>query len=249
MGRPIRVEFRKARRRFDFPVAALIGVFVLLWASRSSPKTADDLATAYSALFYALPIMNTVVMPLGMAVLASRIWDVETRGRNCKLLFTLQNRTSLYAGKILLGMLENLLICAVEGGGLLLIGKMAEYTEALDWTQFLWLIVCTFAVNGMLFFSALWLSIHFSNQVPTLAVGTVGSLSGLFAAFLPEVVSLFMPWGYYIPLAAMEMRWDPATRIGWYVPREFRFWLLGITLALAAFCIWGGQRALMKKEV
>lgn len=36
-------------------------------------------------------------MPLAMAILASRLWDVEVKGCTAKLLYTLQSRRSLFA--------------------------------------------------------------------------------------------------------------------------------------------------------
>ena len=108
---------------------------------------------------------------------------------------------------------------------------------------------CTFAVNTMLYFCGLFLAIRFSNQIAVMAVGIIGSLSGLFAAFLPKIVSFFLPWGYYIPLMGVQMIWDFETRIGWFEPVPVRFWLLELTLLLAVLFGALGWNALRKKEV
>ena len=81
---------------------------------------------------------------------------------------------------------------AVESAGILALGKWAGYTDALDFGQFWRLAAATFAVNAMLFFLWLFLSVRFDNQVPTLAGGMVGSLSGLFASFMPPMVSFLL---------------------------------------------------------
>lgn len=242
-------ELKKARRRFDLPVIILLSLFVLIWAEQSSPRTVDNPAMGYSALYYAIPLMNTAVMPLGMMVLASRIWDAETKGVCCKLLFTLQSRESLFCSKAVLGILENALVCVIECGGILLLGNMKGYTETPDPAQFLWLCVCTFSVNTMLYFSGLFLSIRFSNQIAVMAVGVIGSLSGLFAAFLPRIVSYFLPWGYYVPLMGVRMNWDFETRTGWFEPEAFRYPLLGLILLIAVLFGSLGWGALRKKEV
>ena len=66
------VECRKARRRHDVPVTIGIALLVLLWAGANyEMDTAQELATGYSAMYYAIPVMNAVVMPVGMATLAS----------------------------------------------------------------------------------------------------------------------------------------------------------------------------------
>ena len=242
-------ELQKAHRRFDLPAALLISLLVLLWAERSSPRVADSLAAGYSALYYAVPLMNTAVMPLGMMTLASRIWDTEAKGACCKLLFTLQTRESLFWSKAALGVLENTLVCLAECGGILLLGRMKGFTEAFDPAQFFWLCGCTFAVNTMLYFAGLFLSIRFSNQIAVMAVGIIGSLSGLFSAFLPRVFGFLLPWGYYIPLMGIQLNWDFDARIGWFEPVPFRLWLLGLSLCITALCAALGRKALREKEV
>lgn len=244
-----RAELRKSRRRYHSLVSILISAFVLLWSTQTGGSGPERLRVGYSTLFYAVPLINTVVMPLGTAVLGSRIWDVESKENNCRLLFTLQSRKTLFFCKSILGISQILLICITEGLGLLLLGRVSGFTEALDWKQFWWLMACTFAVNAMLLFLWLWLSIRFSNQVPTLACGTVGSLSGLFAAFMPVWVSRLLPWGYYIPLSAMRMEWNPVTKDVRYIPCAYPVWLLAVTAALLTVFALAAWQALNRKEV
>ena len=58
----IRAELQKARRRHDLIVCLLVPVMALLWCQSAAPTGADELASAYSALFYSLPIINTILM-------------------------------------------------------------------------------------------------------------------------------------------------------------------------------------------
>ena len=48
----IRAELQKARRRHDLIVCLLVPVMALLWCQSAAPTGADELASAYSALFY-----------------------------------------------------------------------------------------------------------------------------------------------------------------------------------------------------
>ena len=125
----IRAELQKARRRHDLIVCLLVPVMALLWCQSAAPTGADELAAAYSALFYSLPIINTILMPLAMAILASRLWDVEVKGCTPKLLYTLQSRRSLFAAKAALGLVEIFLIVVLEAAGSLLIGHLQHYTQ------------------------------------------------------------------------------------------------------------------------
>lgn len=247
--RVVWAEVQKAHRRHDLPVAVGIALIVVLWASASAPGTADELATGYSSLLYALPIMNAVVMPVGMAALASRIWDAETKGQTCKLLFTLQSRDSLFAAKATLGMMENLLVCGLECLAIPLLGILQGFTEQPNPGLCLWLLVCTFCVNGMLYFLSFLLSIRAQNQVAALAVGFCGALIGLFAAFMPKWFAYLVPFGYYIPLSPVGMNWDADTRIAEMFVRPLCLPLLGVTVVLAAMLAWLCRRAIQNKEV
>lgn len=161
----IRAELQKARRRHDLIVCLLVPVMALLWCQSAAPTGADELASAYSALFYSLPIINTILMPLAMAILASRLWDVEVKGCTPKLLYTLQSRRSLFAAKAALGLAEIFLIVTLEAAGAPLIGHLQHYTQpypAAGQAAYLW--GCTFAVDCMIFFSELLLTVLLASR-------------------------------------------------------------------------------------
>lgn len=249
MRRAIWAELRKGRGRHDLLLAALIGAFVVLWSCRAKLRTQEELFTFFDGMFYSLPVMNTVVFPVGMAVLASRVWDMETQGNGCRLLFTLQSRGSLFAAKALICMAQNAVICAVEIMGLLALARVNGVTQTPDMRQVLWLAVCTFTVNAMLLMGQLLLSILSGTQVPSLAVGMVGSLLGVFAAYMPPIVSYLMPWGYYVPLSGMGMDWDSEARLSTFYARGFNIPLLLFTAALGILLLLLAWRSVERKEV
>ena len=184
--------------------------------------------------------MNTVLMPVGMAMLASRLWDVEAKGNMPKLLYTLQSRRSLFAAKVLLGMAELFLIVSVETVGVWALGQWLGYLDTPPLIQLSYSFLCTYTVNLMLFFSELLLTILLNTPLPALCTGIAGALIGLFSAFMPPIVGYFVPWGYFIPLTTYVLvDWDPDTRAVVYGIREFRPFLLlwCAVLALFFFCI------------
>ncbi|PWM58188.1 MAG: ABC transporter permease [Subdoligranulum variabile] len=250
MPRSLHAEFQKAHRRHDLLVCLLLPVTVLLWSGYAAPDEADSTVNAFSALFYSAPVMNAILMPIGMAVLATRLWDVEVKGGFPKLLYTLQSRRSLFAAKAALGFGEVLLITALETASVLLIGRWKGYSEVIPPIQIAYFFLCTLAVCTMLLFSELLLSVLLSNPLPALCTGVVGALVGLFSAFMPPVVSLFVPWGYFIPLSAYILAdWDPDTRIAVYGTRDFRLLLLAWTILLAVGFFLFTWRAIREKEV
>ena len=83
-----RAELQKAHRRHDLALCLLIPGIVVLWVGGLAPADPEELANGYSALLYSLPVIEAILMPVMMAVLASRLWDMEIKGNTAKLLYT-----------------------------------------------------------------------------------------------------------------------------------------------------------------
>ena len=230
-----RAELQKAHRRHDLLLCLLVPLIMILWVGGLAPSDPEELANGYSALLYSIPVIEAILMPVLMAVLASRLWEIEVKGSMPKFLYTLQERRSLFAGKATFGLLEILLVTLLETGAAVLLGIVHGYTEAFPTEQLVYLFVCTLAVDAMLFFGEFLLMLWVGNPLPALCVGIVGALVGLFSAFMPPLVSYFVPFGYYIPLSAYEVaNWDKATHTVTYGTRPFNWVLLAFTLALGA---------------
>uniref|UniRef100_UPI0040386F13 ABC transporter permease n=1 Tax=Gemmiger formicilis TaxID=745368 RepID=UPI0040386F13 len=235
MSKALHAELQKARRRHDLLICLAVPVVVYLWAGAAAPTGADELANAYSALLFALPVLNAILMPIVMALIASRLWDMEVKGSTTKLLYTLQSRRSLFAGKALLGTGEVLLMVTLEMAVSILLGRVQGYTEAFPAEPFVYTGICTLAVD---------------NPLPALCVGIVGALIGLFSAFMPPLVSYFVPWGYFVPLSCYEVSyWDQATHTVTYGLRPYNWGLLAFTVVLAAALFAAAWRMMRDKEV
>ena len=184
MLQALHAEWQKARRRHDLVLCLAFAVILYLWLGSTAPTGQDELANAYSALFFGAPIINTILLPVLMAVLASRLWDVEVKGYTAKLLYTLQSRRSLFFGKAVFGLGEIVLMVALEAAVLLLLGHTQGYTEAFPAGQFAYLNLCTLTVCTMLYFSELLLALWFSNPLPAVCVGIIGAL---LEAGIPDI--------------------------------------------------------------
>ena len=245
-----RVEIEKAHRRHDLLLCLLVPGIIILWVGGVSPAAPDELANAYSALFYSYPVIEAILLPVTMALFASRLWDMEVKGGTTKLLYTLQSRRSLFMGKVLFGLLEILLVTAVEIGLIPLLGRLHGYTEALSLSQLGYLTLCTLAVDAMLFFGEFLIMLWCGSPIPALCVGIVGALLGLFSAFMPRFVSYLVPWGYYIPLGAYEVAsWVQATHTVTYGTRPYNWGLLAFTLALGGVLFYLSWRKVEREEV
>ena len=127
-----RAELQKAHRRHDLALCLFIPGIVVLWVGGLAPADPEELANGYSALLYSLPVIEAILMPVMMAVLASRLWDMEIKGNTTKLLYTLQSRRSLFAGKAVFGVLEVLLVTVLELACVPVLGRIHGYTEAFS---------------------------------------------------------------------------------------------------------------------
>ena len=250
MLRSFHAELQKAHRRHDLLLCLLVPLIMILWVGGLAPSDPEELANGYSALLYSIPVIEAILMPVLMAVLASRLWEIEVKGSMPKLLYTLQERRSLFAGKAAFGLLEILLVTLLEMGAAVLLGIVHGYTEAFPTGQLCYLFVCTLAVDAMLFFGEFLLMLWVGNPLPALCVGIVGALVGLFSAFMPPPASYFVPFGYYIPLSAYEVaNWDKATHTVTYGTRPFNWVLLAFTLALGAVLFALAWRKVQDEEV
>ena len=140
-----RAELQKAHHRHDLALCLLIPGIVVLWGGGLAPADPEELANGYSALLFSLPVIEAILMPVMMAVLASRLWDMEIKGNTTKLLYTLQSRRSLFAGKAGFGVLEVLLVTVLELACVPVLGRIHGYTEAFPTGQLVYLFVCTLA--------------------------------------------------------------------------------------------------------
>lgn len=163
---------------------------------------------------------------------------MEVKGSTWKLLYTLQSRRSLFLGKALFGIMEVLLVTFLEMGGVFLTGKIYGYTEAFPISQLFYLTGCTLAVELMLFFGAFLLMLLAGNPLLALCAGIIASLTGLFSAFMPKVVSYFVPWGYFVPLGTYEVaNWDQAAHTVTYGTRPYNWGLLVFTVVLVMLLV------------
>ena len=98
MLRSFHAELQKAHRRHDLLLCLLVPLIMILWVGGLAPSDPGELANGYSALLYSIPVIEAILMPVLMAVLASRLWEIEVKGSMPKFLYTLQERRSLFAG-------------------------------------------------------------------------------------------------------------------------------------------------------
>ena len=85
----LKAEHKKQRYRNIWMVPFGFLAILTLWISVLMRNlTPSDLTHGYQWVFYQLSMMNAIFMPVMLAVIASRLCDMEIKGSTFKLLYT-----------------------------------------------------------------------------------------------------------------------------------------------------------------
>lgn len=216
----LQLEFYKIKRRkIGLTMAAFLAVQFLwgLWAFRD--PTANEQEQGFLSLLYSLPVLDAVMVPPIMAILASRLADIEHKGCMYKQLEVLRSPGSLYHAKAICGLLIIAVMFAVQFGVFIALGYALGYQGHPDTAHYVLSYCLKLASNSALFLMQLAFSMLFANQMIPLVIGLCGSLIGLLLMFVK--MYSFLPWGGNLNSTVVMMDWDAATRIATYYYREY----------------------------
>lgn len=231
--RQLQTERQKGRRRHLLLIPFMFLLFQFLWSAwQLNYASPEELSTGYLLLYHHLPMMNTILLPMMAAVIASRLCDMEIKGDTLKLLYTMQKQTSLFDCKFLTGL--KYLAAFTIGQGLLILssGMVFHFAEPLKWPMLFEHLAVTFSVSAVLLAIQQTLSLLSASQLLPLTAGLVGCFLGLFSLFFPTPVARLFIWGYYAAFPVASMDWERDTRIVHYF--EVPFPMTGFLLFLAA---------------
>jgi len=245
-----RVELYKGRHRHLLLVPLGFFLVLALWSGYSHRNLdAYDLSCGYSRLFYQLPLLNCVLMPIMLSVIASRLCDMEIKGGTLKLLYTLEKKSSFYDLKFLHEFLYAMVFILGEGICIPVFGQLFHFTEPLSFSLLLRHVLCL----ALAAFPALCLqhilSLMVESQIAPLFVGLSGSFLGLFSCFFPHNISRLILWGYFAAFLPYGLDYDHESRISAFYPVEFPAvtFLLFTVFSLAFYIIC--RRIFLNKEV
>jgi hypothetical protein len=243
------MEFQKIKRKGIFTtVAVLLGVQCLWGLYSFGNRNGEKLAQGWYQCLYHFPILNAIMMPIIIAVLASRLCDVEHKGQTFKLLETIIPAETLFHAKYMCGVIQVVAIAVLQVLMILSFGVIMGFGGPIPWDKILFYLISTIGVHVTILLLQQVLSLHFSNQMVPLTIGLIGSLAGLFSMFLPKGIGKLLIWGYYGVMMRVGLNWDESTRISdfYYVPIDWLgvFLLVGMFLAIYIY----GRRSFARKE-
>lgn len=244
------LEFYKIRRRYIWwVIAALLAVQVLwaLWAYQR--MDARELQQGWRFCLYQLPLLNSIMMPLIVAILASRTCDIEHKGQAFRLLATIIPAGRLFDAKFLCGSIHLAALSLLQILFIVAAGSISGFSSEIPWEMFGWYLFFTNSLNMTIFALQQSLSLLYSNQMIALSVGLLGSFAGLFSMFFPPIVARLILWGYYGVLMFVRMDWHPDIRIANYFwsPINWNGYVALIVFFLSIYSI--GRSVFVRKEI
>lgn len=247
----LKTEFLKLKRRkIGLTMLVLISVQLawFLWSTNNPDER--ELAQGWMDLLYTLPLLNVIMMPTFMSVLASRLSDLEHKGNTYKQLKTLRRPNILFNAKVVCGLF---FVAAISIGQilfLLVLGYCHHYTGNPDIHYYTLALILNFACCLSLYLLQLDLSLIFFNQMIPLVIGLCGSLLGLILMYIK--MYSFLPWGGFLSCALVGMDWNIETRVVTLFYREhsiIEYCAVGMVFIWIVVFYTAGKIAFTHKEV
>ena len=212
--RELKIELMKIKRRSVWLVLLALWVIqslYLFWGTMNL----EEKKQGWLMILYQLPLLNGIMMPTVMAVMASRLTDTEHKGNMWKLLETIQQKNRIYWNKALCGFLFILSFCILQMLSALIAGIYKGYEGMPEFWAYGLYFTETFCISLGLYLLQMMLSVIFQNQMIALAIGLCGSMAGLFLMFMPQwkILRYLIIWGNYGATMFVGGDWNRETRI------------------------------------
>lgn len=249
MIRQVKMEFFKMKRRGIGLVLLGVAFCQFMWGQWiMRGMKPDELAQGWMSLMYTMAQLNCIMMPITMALLASRVSDIEHKGNTFKLLGTMQDRKSLFYAKLIYGLIYVAAFSVIQAVVMIVISQKYGFTQMLPIGYFVYFIVMTAVVDMVLLLLQLVLSMNIINQTVAFAVAIGGSLLGIYSLFFSKSIMRLVLWSYYCLLTPVRMDWDKATRITHFSWVSIELVDLGILVVSVGVLFVLGKNLMRKRE-
>ena len=244
-------ECKKTKWRLAFILIPVFGIISLwsLWLLHDPSE--QMIHTGFTHMTTTIMLLNSMMLPISLAVMASRQMDMENKGNTYKLYYTLQKKSGLFVCKLLLAAAHLFLFFVGEAFMILVLCRICGVTEAFPVLAYLRLLGTGFFTCILLYILQLFFSMRLENQLYPLFIGLIGSFAGLFSMLFP-VGSFFLrlcPWSYFTLGSSFLMVYDEATKTMSYPPIPFDTVGFFILLAATLILFLAVRNYFIRKEV
>jgi hypothetical protein len=134
MMQALTLEFKKARRRNIWLIVAAMALVEIIWTAWGiSRMDAHDLEQGWKFILLHFSLLNSIIMPVMAAVVASRICDVEHKGQTFKLLETMMPAGRIFDAKFLFGNLYMLSAVVLQILAIVITGCLKGFAGNPPW--------------------------------------------------------------------------------------------------------------------
>ena len=246
----LKLEFFKCRRRKILLVCGGLLAAQLLWMGVFLVRQDEaDLVQGWMLLFYNLGLIDAIMLPLTVAVLASRNCEAEHKGATLKLIETMTTPEQLYTAKLCWGAVNLATLLVLRSALFVLLGVVIHLSGDIPLGRWCWFTLISWTVSMTIYTLQQGLSLRFANQAIALIFGLSGSFLGLLSMLFPMGIQRCLPWGYYGLMLLVRMDWNQSTRITtffWRIPEMVDVCLL---IAWCILFLLVGRRLFVRKEV
>lgn len=169
-------------------------------------------AGMWKYMLYQMGSLNCLMMPVIIAIIESRMSDMEHKGCTFKFMNTIVYPGKLYTAKFLCGSIYLIFMALAQTSVMIFISFIIKFKDVLPVHHILVFFIMTLIVNLCIFTIQLGISILVSNQMIALITGLIESFTGLFAMFFPRIIQRFFLWSYYNILSTINPITDLKTK-------------------------------------
>lgn len=226
------LEMRKLRRRHIPLLFLMVFALITAWTYWCIDDLDISRLNDVSAMVFTnLLLMNTILCPIVLAALASRMCDMEQMGNTYKWLCTMQKPEHIYRGKVMAGSFYIILFTLMQT---ILFWIISQPYGADAMSHLLEYFTTIFLTSLCIFILQLNLSLKFTNQLTPIFISIGGTFTGLFSWFLNRwPLRYLIPWGYYASLCNTGYIYDETTRYTTYFWDTYPFlWMAVLAVAI-----------------
>lgn len=244
----IQLEFFKLKRKKIWLLVLLFLSAELIW-SLWAALSYGDTYDVWCYLLYQIPSLNTLLMPILISILASRLSNNEYKGSAFKLLNTFISPKKLYTAKFICGSIYLVFTTFGQVLCMLFTSFLVGFTTPIPLNHIASFIMTTILVNLCLLALYQTLSLLFANQVISLVMGIAGGFIGLFSLFFPPILQkMFLP-AYYSILDTILLITHVETQTFSMLYDHLNVTSIGIIILVGISLFILGQISFSKKEV
>lgn len=243
-------EVKKLKRKRSGLVFFGLILIELLWLGwYLADVDSAVMEVGYLACLYQMPMLNALLLPVGIGVLVSNLCDIEHRGSTLKSIFTMQAPRHLYWCKLFVAFVHVVVCIAVQVVTIYFYGQVFSFADTFLLREYGLYFISQTACTMFLVVLMQWIALKTANQFIPLLCGIVTGFAGFMSAFFSPFLMRLIPSGYYMLLSTSSMEWFPESRLVLYSYKVFSTGDFLVLVGAMMIIILVGQYQFVRKEV